>query len=250
MKLDLVITSSGRPDLLEITLSGLTKKLLPSVFFDSVYVNIDPVPPTTLKENKQCAIIVNSYFPKANIMFAKKPSFGLAIKNLWSSVSSNSNNSKYFLHFEDDWESIRGVNLRVVSRVLKGFGNTKQLVLRQEVRSIKRSFFRYQQKRRKIRGSYINIPVFSTSPSFIDKEFASNIAELLNPDLHPEKQMNDMTNPKLSKFLENYKCRKYIWLNRKPVIEDLGIEWYREKGFDRVYLNGIPTYIDNREFLK
>ena len=244
MELDLTITSSGRPDLLEITLSGLTKTLLPSTCFNSVFVNIDPVPPTTLKENKECAVIVNSYFPMANVVFAKKPSFGLAIKNLWTLVSSNSNKSHYFLHFEDDWESIREINLRAVSRMLNRFGNTKQVVLRQEVRSIKRSFFRYQYKKRVMDDGRRNIPVFSTSPSFIDKEFARKIAELLNPDLHPEKQMLNMANPKLSQFLDDYKCRKYIWLNRKPVIEDLGIEWYRNKGFDRIYLNGIPTYID------
>jgi len=72
------------------------------------------------------------------------------------------------------------------------------------------------------------------------------IAELIDPTIHPEKQINNMTNHNITNFIRNYKCNKYIWLNRKTVIEDLGIEWYFKKGFDRVCINGIPTYIKTR----
>ncbi len=247
MKLDLTITSSGRPDLLQTTLLGLTEKLVPKACFGSVYVNIDPVPPTTLKENIQCVDITKSFFPGAIINLTSYPSFGNAIIKLWKLVSTNTNNRDYFLHFEDDWQSVKKVNLRSVSLMLTRSRSTKQVVLRQEVKSIRKSLIRFQYKSLESNGFKVKMPVFSTSPSFINKEFAGRISELLDPNFHPEKQINNMTNLNITDFIKNYKCRKYIWLNRRPVIQDLGIEWYARRGFERIYVNGVPTYIKTQK---
>lgn len=241
--LDLTITSSGRPDLLEITLEGLTKKLLPQVCFGLVSVNIDPIPQTSPRENLECTEIVKSYFPDAVILLTESPSFGLAIQKLWGGVTSSESKRSYFLHFEDDWNSIRQVNLSAINRMLNKYTSTRQVVLRKEVKSMKRSLFRFNSRLIEVNGSEITIPSFSTGPSFIDKSFAVKISRLIKPQLHPEKQMVNMSNPELTSFLREYKCRKYIWMYRKEVILDLGIEWYKNKGYDRTYINGAPEYV-------
>jgi len=94
LNLDLTLTSSGRPDLLDTTLFGLTKKLLPEASFGLFYVNIDPVPPTTLRKNNQCIVVVNKYLSGATIISAKEPSFDAALSNLCKLVSANKSNKK------------------------------------------------------------------------------------------------------------------------------------------------------------
>jgi hypothetical protein len=239
--LDLTITSSGRPDLLEITLEGLTKKLLPKVCFGSVSVNIDPIPETSPKENLECLEIIKRYFPDAVITLTESPSFGLAIQKLWGGPFTSK--SSYFLHFEDDWNSIRQVNLSAINRMLNKHTRTRQVVLRKEVKSMKRSLFRFNTRLIEFNGGDIKIPSFSTGPSFINKSFAVKISRMIKPQLHPEKQMVNMSNPELTSFLREYKCRKYIWAYRKEVILDLGVEWYKNIGYDRTYINGVPTYV-------
>jgi hypothetical protein len=186
--------------------------------------------------------IIKRYFPDAVIMLTESPSNGLAIQKLWGGGYFKSK-SYYFLHFEDDWNSIRQVNLSVINRMLNKHTSTRQVVLRKEVKSMKKSLSRFNTRLIEFNDDDIKIPSFSTGPSFINKSFAVKISRLIKPQLHPEKQMVNMSNPELTSFLREYKCRKYIWVYRKEVILDLGIEWYKNIGYDRTYVNGVPTYV-------
>ena len=67
----------------------------------------------TTKDGETCRDMILHYFPDAEISMPATPGFGLAVKNLWSKISS-----PVALHLEDDWLAIAKVDPKEVFELL------------------------------------------------------------------------------------------------------------------------------------
>lgn len=107
-KLDLVIISTIRPEILGITLSSFKPKLLDE-FEVRVIINVDPVGDP--RHSQQDIVrLCGEYFDHVISRTPSTPSFSTAVQWCWGQVES-----EIFLHLEDDWCLRRNVNsLRVM----------------------------------------------------------------------------------------------------------------------------------------
>lgn len=222
-KLDVTIVCGSRPELLQETLVSLTKILLPGARFGRVLINIDKTHNQTDSHVSQSCDIAKQYFPQVEMNLTDSPSFGAAVKYLWSQIGGDG----YFLHFEDDWRSLRKLSLGRIESSFQVDKRVKQVVLRREVISRKKEFSPYQTKGKDSSGRLGKFSAFSTSPSFIEKNWARTAADLMFPELHPEKQMHNGSNLALEDLCYKFRVVKYCWAFRRDVIKDLGAEWKR-----------------------
>ena len=194
------------------------------------------------RERERCELMIQNYFPAAKIFKPKANGFGEAVKRLWGMPSS-----KYFLHIEDDWLCNRDITSAEVESLMQKFS---QITLAQK--GVHLSLFtrsNYRPVRQKLFGVF-NIPnftrpEFSTSPSFLEQTFGKSVSVLLNPDLHPEKQMFNGLNPDLEGFLKTHRSANLPrWWNT-PYISDIGRAWHLKEKLSLVYINGTLKYKRN-----
>lgn len=96
-KLDVVIIATIRAELLHMTLSSFTDKLLHQ-FDCRAIINVDPVGETDRNTQTDIVNICRAYFPEVVFTCPPKPSFAKAVKTAWTQVQTD-----LFFHLEDDW---------------------------------------------------------------------------------------------------------------------------------------------------
>ena len=88
-------------------------------------------------------------------------------------------------------------------------------------------------------------PLFSVSPSFIDRGFAHGYAGLIDTTRDPEKQ-NRMNgpNPALNTYLQQYECALLSSYRKheKSVILDIGVDWRERRGITKEVRDGFSTW--------
>lgn len=230
--IDVSLVAGRRPELLLRTLSSFYENMLKHFHVRKAIVNIDPVFGGK-EDEKECVSILHHYFTDVSINTPSQPNFCEAVIHTWSRIEA-----KYALHLEDDWE----LNCQVDGSILLLFD--KQERVRQvsfntaekkwDVRRLGSCHF----QRRRIRvlgigtpGKY-KFPVFTTSPSFIERGFAHNVGHLLRREYDPEKQMRRQVNPSLERYLKRY---KNLVVGEHPdyMISDIGREWRSARGIQK-----------------
>jgi hypothetical protein len=233
---DLLLLSGARPHLLCKTLDSFSKNAFGNFYIKNVFANVDRFQGGD-KEVSEVVEIIREIWPAAEIRLPPKPSFTGAVKWLWSSVSS-----PYCFHLEDDWVAQREINSGMVFPHFKD--NTEQVSILTFEKQWKFKYpFHCKWERRTIFGVPVGKrlspeePVFTTSPSFMTRDFANTCASLMDEDLDPEKQLYDGRNQELRRFTTGFRNR-LISSDGGFLIRDIGREYREAVGVKKITIDG------------
>jgi hypothetical protein len=234
MKIDVVLVSGCRPELLSRTLNSFNDKVFCNFTVNTCYANIDPFGGAQA-DGAECARIIYRYFPNAVISMPDTPGFGAAVKTVWGQSTA-----PVVLHLEDDWLVSDIITPSHIEPLLVGDTRAVRL-LSKHMSWNRRSEFHERTGRYRWMGiTYrrVRTAAFGTSPGFLTGAFARTCAELMRPDLDPEKQMRPGLNPLLFAYMSQFKCRVLHGEKQADIIHDIGREWREEKGIVKVVSNG------------
>jgi len=233
---DITLICGSRPELLKQTLSSFSEKVFLNFSIGNVYVNIDPHG-GGLSEQKKCSNVVKKVFPDAQINLTAKPNFARAVCYLWKKPKS-----KYFLHLEDDWMALSPIFQKSIKNLFVKKVKQIQIVKpRIEQSLLSRNRWRPYSMSPLYLPNFKK-PSFATSPSFIESNFAIEVALRINESLHPEKQMFNGMNPELENFLQQYISTALVRWWQPPKIKDIGRNWLVENGIEASIINGKHVY--------
>ncbi len=233
---DLTLVCGSRPELLAQTLSSFSEFIFSQLEIGNVFANID-LHGGDEGKRKVCRSLILQSFPNAEIQEPSKNSFGAAVKTLWSKPSSRN-----FLHLEDDWVALKPIRFDRINRLANSRIKQWNLVKPRVEQSLFTSL-RFRPVR--VLPFFIpNLkrPLFSTSPSIINTQFAHCVSQLLDPALNPEKQMFNGMNVPLENYLGHFRCMAlHKWWEEESIV-DIGRAWQSSKGIQVEIVNGVHTY--------
>lgn len=242
-KLDVLIVSGARPELLSRTLKSFQENLFVNFELGRCYVNIDPFEGGA-DEITECRKLIGDYFSNPVVRSPPERDFTKAVKWLWSKPEN-----PYCLHLEDDWILHSAVKpkdvfphfhelVRQVSFLTSG----KKWKIRSPYHSkvLKRKFLGVTFDRVAIEDE----PVFTTSPSFLQRDFVRKAARLMDVNYDPEKQLYREMVPALRAYTRQY--RNYFIGDRKNfIVEDIGREYRINRGLKKYIVDGQSVWQEN-----
>lgn len=233
--MDITIVCGRRPELLKRTLDSFGEKIFGNFPPGTVYANIDPFCGTNA-DGDACEELIRSRFDKAEIFRPTVASFGGAVKRLWQKPQS-----RYFLHMEDDWEVLMSV---VPADIEERFSeNVVQVQMAARGRLYLPHRYSYKTTWRSLFGlkigkrTHFDRPLFSTSPSFVERDFAKRCAEMMDPGKDPEKQLYE-DGTELAEFTRNYRNHPLVGHGGGAVVRDIGRQWLARHGFQKRIIDG------------
>ncbi|WP_421980859.1 hypothetical protein [Roseibium sp.] len=238
--LDVTLVSGARPALLETTLKSFSAFLFKNFELQTCFVNIDPFEGGP-DEVAACEAICRSVFKNVVTRTPEKPHFTRAVKWLWSQPRS-----AWCFHLEDDWMLEREVTSEEFTAAHERRVAQITLMTREKNWGY-RSRFHYEPSRFVVLGrdfgKSVNKkrPIFTTSPSFVRREFALRCSELLDETLDPEKQLNYL-NPALNSFTSKFRNR-FIGKRREYVARDIGRQHRDERGITKTVEDGSSVWV-------
>ena len=230
MTIDITITATRRPEILERTLKSFTENLFfqeysPEDF--QVYINIDPVGLNVPSEN--VAQIAMRFFPNVKFRMAKVAHFPTAFLWCWGKTTS-----PYVFHLEEDWECIRPVSLVRMVDLMSEDNKLAHLRLscwKSETR------LKNWNKFLDFNGKYFEVPEdikgtigFCGHPSLNRGWFVRRAIEHMDPERNPEKEIKWRNKP-LWEHLEDKRFGCFQGMNAAPTILEIGRRWMIENGF-------------------
>ena len=240
-KIDLTLVCGARPELIARTLESFSEKVFKNFNVVHVFANIDQFQ-GGVSEVAQVRSIVESYFPHAIVRTPSQPSFTNAVKWLWGQVQSD-----HCLHLEDDWLADAEI---LSNMVMPAFvGNVAQVSIGTLNKHWRHRYpFHCRTEHRRFLGIRFGSrllkdePIFTTSPSFITREFAQTCARLMDPQLDPEKQLYNNANIPLREYTRT--LRNMI-LGRGPnyLIRDIGRDYRGKHNLKKVFINGQSHWL-------
>lgn len=231
-----------RPDLLSKTLESFADNLFCHFNVTAFFINIDPMFGDLQAHDKTVACALK-FFPNAVIHEPDTPSFGAAVKWVWSQFSTG-----LALHLEDDWELTQPIFPHdVLPKLQPGYGavslcgNHPKWYKRRDylwVGQRRQGFFPFGTKK---------IPAMGTSPKFIRGELANRLARMMDPDLDPEKQMLPWINRDFSTIITENKC---AFLDKSGtrqygVMTELGRAWREAHDIKKSVVDGKSIWTLN-----
>ena len=240
--MDITIVCGRRPDLLRLTLDSFCDRIIRHFPVGTVYANIDPFC-GTVAHGDACEALLRDRFDRVNIRRPALASFGAAVKHLWQQPTT-----PYFLHMEDDWDVLHHVTPDQIEERLKGRVTQVQLAARD--RTYLPLTYAYRATWRTVLGLkvmkrvHLDRPIFSTSPSFIRTDFASQCAAMMDPAKDPEKQLF-AEDTALSTFTKDYLNHPLQGPNRSAIVRDLGRAWLAARGMQKRIVEGVSVW-DNK----
>jgi hypothetical protein len=241
-QIDLLLVCGARPVLLEKTLESFSEKVFENFKIANVFANIDKFQGGEA-EVSQVEELILDYFPNAVLRKPETPSFTRSVIWLWGSVRSS-----FCLHLEDDWVA----NSRITEEMI--FPNFIGKVRQVSILTAEKNWpicepFHCKWRRRRILGLnfgrvfFRNEPLFTTSPSFLERSFAVRSASLMDDNYDPEKQLFDNRNPELRGFTRNFENR-LISNGSEYLIRDIGREYREELGLKKHLIDGKSIWTD------
>ena len=225
MEIDVTLVAGRRPELLERTLDSFARYVFPDFQISRVFANIDPFMGDA-EDGEECSRIILKHFPHADISAPREAGFGLAVKNLWLKISA-----PYALHLEDDWIVLQRITPERVFPLFRNRVGMAAMFQPYDLRYRKhrRGGFKIREKRIPYTPVKRTVPSFTLSPCFVERNFAHEYAELLNPDLDPEGQ-NFKRNPELFKHCMRHRNAFIKGEDDPIVVMDIGRSYRAERG--------------------
>lgn len=113
-KIDVVLISTLRPELLDLTLRSFHKRFLSQFESTRIILNVDPIGESASNQD-EIVKLVSRFTDEVYPRCPSTPSFARAVKWCWSKVESD-----FFIHLEDDWFLKRSVSFKEVEELLVG----------------------------------------------------------------------------------------------------------------------------------
>jgi hypothetical protein len=241
MKLDVALICGCRPDLLARTLESFEVKVFRNFDIATCHANVDPFGGSG-SDRDACKLIIQQYFPSAIISTPEAPSFGQAVKTVWSQIDA-----PIAFHLEDDWIALRSIYPEEVEPLLRGSTRAVRLLSRHMSWNGASGFHerigRYKWKGLTYR--WVRTGAFGTSPGFWVGEFARRCAALLNADLDPEKQMRPAHNRQLFDYMHQFRCRVLHGEDQAEIIQDIGRKWREDRKIRKVVFRGASVWLQD-----
>lgn len=237
--LQIALVAARRPDLLKKTLQSFDERVFSNFNITNVYVNIDPIfgDEEDLKATKNC---IFNYLPDAIIRTPEKPCFGQAVKWLWGALDEG-----LALHMEDDWVVNEIITPEDILPLLEKGTSAVAPVCKSHYWNKKDKFIRITARKRILFGLFEKKTwpfAMGTTPKFILGEFANAASELMDPNLDPEKQMQENYNKPLFDLIQRNKCVFLPPKDAEYVISDIGREWREERKIVKEVRDGISYW--------
>jgi hypothetical protein len=238
MILDLSVVACRRPDLLGATLESFHRNLFSKTQVRNVFVNIDPAFGSE-DDEATCIEIVRNYFSDASIRTPSSPSFGGAVKWLWSHATD-----QILFHLEDDWVCNYPFDIDEVEELFgRGYGSvvplTKELGWNDDFPHLTR---KRPVKFLGMKLYSVTTPFMGTSPKFIEPRLATRLSEVLMPDLDPEKQQRDEFNKPMVDLTRSNRCAVIHGPSKQPLIRDIGREWREARNIEKTVYRGKSSW--------
>lgn len=231
--IDVTLVAGRRPDLLSRTLESFKSNLLDNFEISNVYANIDPIFGGE-SEHRRCRELIIGFFPNAWISEPDSPSFGKAVKTLWTQLDGGDN---LVLHLEDDWILREPILPCQVFPLFFNEAVAVSLFSRHHTLPVHENFYtaRIKVKKFGIRMFSETINILGTSPGFVFNKFANVYGTLIDPDQDPEKQvLRKDVNPELYRLMRVHRTRLLFGTRGKELIEDIGREWREARNIVKV----------------
>lgn len=231
-KIDITMTATLRPSLIQKTLKSYWKNLF-SEFKDdfdySFIINIDPVGENI--KPKEIIKFSNTIFENVIYNIPDKPSFPKAVKWTW-----NQCNGDFVFHLEDDWLLDRYVNLRKLVNILNKYDDLaclrfcKYNIPKKETTSFFKSKYFYNPD-----GFYIaedSKSQFGLNPCLIKIDFVREARNYMIDDINPEKQFR-YSNSLMRKLIMKWKYGIFGNPGDKILAIDNGVNWKFDNKFKK-----------------
>ena len=208
--IDVVVISTLRPKLLNLTLASFQKHFLNQFGKCRIILNIDPVGEENSSQD-EILELVNRYSDNVIACTPKTGNFSQAVRWAWSQVES-----PYFLHLEDDWF--------LKKRVLKG-AILEQFGFDEKLAGIRLNLSRNPKKQ----------PLYSDGISLNPSIFKTSIIKSLlgdfDIDKDPEKQFRN------HRLLNDCNFLYYGKKNEGSFVIDTGKKWRKANSFSKWGVN-------------
>lgn len=230
-QVDVCITATLRPAILQRTLESFHKKLFGKTMKTyRCLLNIDPIGEDVSPD--EVIKVAEQFFPSTVPLLSPKASFPNAVHRLWSSASS-----PFVFYLEDDWELILPVPLSRFFGLMAENPKLAHLRLnffRTTDRSKNWSYFMEWDDRgfflcpQRVVGSI----GWSGHPSFNRTQFLKACLKYLDPNRNPEKQLKNK-NKKLLDIMKQWEFGVFAPQHSRPAIRDIGRAWMPKAGFKK-----------------
>jgi hypothetical protein len=229
MLIDIAITATQRPELLQRTLASFYKNLFePIAHHCRAVINIDPVG-GSMTDTHAAINVVNHYFSNAIFSLPSEASFPKAFIAVWKLT-----NAPYVFHLEEDWELTEHIDIHKMMRLLS---EEKQLaVLRLPFKDCGLKSSKNWNKFFPWNGKYFQCPEeekkavgFCGHPSLLQGSFVKKVLPFMNPERNPEKQFHD--SQEIVNIVRRHEFGVFGTPNSPAVIRDIGREWMVAHGF-------------------
>lgn len=243
-KIDITMTATIRPDILQATLKSFFKGLF-SENIDKfrLIINIDLIgderyiPEDVLN-------ICKSYFKNDKLIYniSKNPSFPKAVKWVWENSDAD-----YIFHLEDDWLLNKKIDINHMIDILDKYSNLACLRLpKHNISSNKKvmkmfdCIYEYNSD-----GFYIaeqRGTQFGLNPNLIKKEFIKKALPLMVDDKNPEKQFR-FKNKNLRNLIMLWDYGIYGIPGEKAIVSDNGRNWISNTCFSKPVSGDFLSWI-------
>lgn len=215
-KIDICITSTIRPLILDKTLSSFTTKMLTDQSRYNIIINIDPIGEKI--KAKEVIKVVKKYFSNIKYNIPSEPGFTKAVKWCWENTTE-----KYVFHLEDDWELLTNIN---IDSMIEIFNNNEDLV------SLRLNKEKTGKSKHSTRYGFIYHPKISLNPTLFKGYFLRNVSQMMKLNFNPEKQLRP-TNDNLGNYISKFKNGIYTKDSCNSVVFDIGRDWMNKSRYTK-----------------
>lgn len=221
--IDVAMTATIRPEILDLTLSSFSKNLLAEFGRTRLIVNVDPLGDKLLKADDVLRVC-RRHFSEVVYRCPEKASFPQAVKWCWEQVET-----EFFLHLEDDWLLKKRIS---IDNIRARFDQNEQLA------SIRFNLTRNPDSDPPLSDG------FSLNPSIMRKAFIDQALAFFDYSQDPEKQFRHMAGQK-KEALSHWSYAYYGNSHESAYVIDTGKKWRRLHNYAKWDKNTNITWEEN-----
>lgn len=220
--IDIVTTSTLRPDILDRTYRSFCKKLFNNDRNCRLIINIDPVGDKTVNPDEVLSV-ARRYFNDVVFNIPDSANFASAVIWCWSNVKND-----YVFHLEDDWELLRNIDINDMIKVIDRYDSICSLRLSQG--RIKGKFLDNNILGKGDNLGFLLFDRISLNPTLIKKKFINEVIGEMVDYLNPESQLvPSWANKKrqdvvISEIMGHWHHVQYNTV-KGALVRDIGREW-------------------------